>query len=195
MNQLRRRNDLCLGTPVSAEVLEVRALLSAGAAAVHQAQHAAALHAAAVTPLASHPSGSANFFLSPTGTGLIPGQFTTLKPGHSVGDSVTFKFQGIVTEGPSSVSFKASFTGKVANVSGPAGDETFSVTPGGGSFAVTFKQKGTPTQKVSGTIDPAQFTYVDSSGAVSTVHVVFDQSPKNHAPYNSGAAAVNLLVT
>jgi hypothetical protein len=180
MSRLRRRTDTCLGTPVSAEVLEKRALLSAGAAAVHQAQvhQASAVHDAGLTPRAGDLTATAFIDLPTGGSGLVPGEFTSLTIGKSIGNKVSFKFQGLLNEGGgNSVAGNLSFTGKISNVSGPAVYRTFTVTPTGGTFLLTYKTAGKVTSIVSGQADPAPFTFTELSGHVADVRGIYDVGP------------------
>lgn len=180
MNRLRRRNHTCLAAPVCAEVLEARALLSAGAAAVHQAQvhQASAVHDAGITPRDGHVPATDFFVLPSGGSGLVPGQFTSLTIGKSIGNKVTFKFQGLLNEGGgNSVAAELSFTGKISNVSGPAVFRTFTVTPTGGTLLLTYKTAGKVTATVSGQADPAPFTFTEVSGHVANVRGKYDVAP------------------
>lgn len=177
MNRLRRHSDTCPGTPVSAEVLETRALLSAGAAAVHQAlsHQAAAVHDAGVTPQAGPVSALASIVLSAGGAGTLPGSFTSLKVGQSVGDKASFKFQGLLNElGGKSTAGSLSFTGKIIEVAGPAGSQTFTVTPRGGTFQLIDKTAGKVTSKFTGKVEPTPFTFTELEGHVAEVQGSYD---------------------
>jgi hypothetical protein len=157
----------------AAEVLEVRSLLSAGAAAVHQAaMHAA--HAGELTPNTTlHPvvtpqlSAGGQTFTGPTATSFSISQ-PSVTPGAVVKMHAAFTI--IIDAIP--VSFKGSFSGKVLS-SGPfLGGTKIEVTPTGGSLVSHFVEAGkklTETFVPQGTVAEillnSQGVFVDFSAA------------------------------
>jgi hypothetical protein len=157
MHRLRRKNDCSLGLPVAAEVLESRALLSAGAAAVHAAtQHAAALHPAThhSTPTAmlsfkgtviagQTPAGGTPNYL---GANLSVASFSP-----QVGAKVSAHFNHVVKFGNAAATITGTFKGKITAVNSLGGgkfefdvQETGSVTISAGGEKTTAPPDGTP---------------------------------------------------
>jgi len=152
MHRLRRKNECSLGLPVAAEVLESRALLSAGAAAVHAAtQHAAALHPAThhVTQ-AKIPSFQGTVLAGETlagGTPLFRGatlSVTSFSP--QAGATVSAHFKHFFKSGNAQASITGTFKGKITNVIPLAGNGVeYDVQPIGSVTFLAMGQKFTAT--------------------------------------------------
>jgi hypothetical protein len=125
--------------PVAAEVLEVRSLLSAGAAAVHAAQHHAAAHVQTIEPHGFH--GNVNAAISIAG-GLpsdFPGNFSLSNVKDVVGAKVTASFSFSISQGGATLAAKGKFAGTIQKIVGVGNDQFITLTPTGGS--ITFSSK------------------------------------------------------
>jgi len=154
MSGLRRTACRSGFSPIAAEVLESRALLSSAAVAVHNATHHAAIHQATpatdLTPQAGF-HGTVNALVSFVGSppGLIPGQFSISKINVVLGAKVTAHFAFSINSGGNKLSLKASFAGTVASFGAVPGGTLIALTPTGGSIVVTSKHAGSPTVKLT----------------------------------------------
>jgi hypothetical protein len=125
----------------SAEVPEVRSLLSAGVAAVHQA----AAHAESLAPHATlHPTVTPQLttgghqFTGPPAT-----SFSISQPNLTPGSVVKIHAVFTVNIANISVSFKGSFSGKVKSSAPVLSFTLIDVTPTGGSFVDHYVEAGT----------------------------------------------------
>lgn len=196
MHRLRRFTDFPGSSPVAAEVLETRALLSAGAAAAHAAtQHAAALHYAA--PI--HPDTSLPGLATVDRNGGIAtafaGHFTSAQVHTTIGGKVIVKFTGTFQKGATTETLKVSFSGKVSAVHPGIGTADFTVEPTGGGFTGTARTPGEATKKAVGKIDPAEFHVFTTGGSFSEISGTFDYSPSNPPPLDTGVLDVDIKVS
>lgn len=178
MNRLRRRNAWHLETPIAAEVLETRSLLS-GAAAVHAAVH----HA--LTPQVIPPGPTAavkGTFLATlkvNGSGPAPEAGVVSLQSINPVDGATVKgsFTTSVKTGAASLVEKTTFSGKVVNAVTVAGLTTLTIQPSGGAYAVTVKAPGHAT--ISASAPPTtSYTITIFNGDVTdvTAHYKFSAS-------------------
>jgi hypothetical protein len=195
MSRLRRFPDVSVYSPIAAEVLEYRALLSAGAAAAHAAtQHAAGHDAAQIHPDTSLP-GLAQAEKTGGLPSSFPGHFTSAQVHTTIGGKVNVKFIGSFQKGTSTETLKVSFSGKVSAVHNGIGTADFTVEPTGGAFTITIKTPGAATKKGVGKIDPAEFHVFTTGGSFSEIKGSFDFSPHNPPPGNTGVLDVDVNVS
>lgn len=172
---LRQRNRTRSGfVPVAAEVLEHRALLSAGAAAAHSAsQHATAVHSASHAPDIQPDKGFSGSVIALIGingvpVGAVPGQFSISNFKQQTGAKMTAHFSFSASGPSSSVSLKGSFSGTVALITPGGGSTLFVLTPTGGSIKLTEK---TPAGTIKATAvpdgSPILVTLSNSTGALT----------------------------
>jgi hypothetical protein len=93
MSRLRRLNSSCQLSSAAAEVLELRALLSSGAGAVHAAQQHAALQTQAGAPHAIHTTATVGIAIDKNGAEFfpVPARVTVSTLSPIVGSHVTLK--------------------------------------------------------------------------------------------------------
>lgn len=169
MPQLRRKNPQSLETPITAELLEARSLLS-GAAAVHAAvHHALTPHPAAPTPtppIKGTLIAEVNF----NGGGPTPHPGILSLPALKPVDGATVKGSFTTTAKIGAASFveKATFSGKVVTAITLGGLTTLTVQPSGGSYAVTVKPPGHPTVTASAA-PTTSYTVTVANGRVEEI--------------------------
>jgi hypothetical protein len=196
MHRLRRFHDVSVCSPVAAEVLESRSLLSAGAAAARAAtQHAAALHdAAPIQPDTSLPG----LALADRNGGIataFAGHFTSAQVHTTIGGKVNVKFTGTFLKGNTTETLKVSFSGKVSAEHPGIGTADFTLEPTGGAFTATAKTPGEATKKAVGKIDPAEFHVFTTGTSFSEIKGTFDYSPRNPPPLDTGVLDVDIKVS
>jgi hypothetical protein len=201
MYRMRRRNGASMLSPVAAEVLEGRALLSAGAAAAHAAVHHAQvhqivpLHDSGIDPATAKPIGVAEVSKNGGTAFPFPGKFTTVKLQSFIDGKVTVKFQSTIKNPGETDVLKLSFTGTVTAIQGVGNTTTFTVQPGGGTLLSTQKRPGEHTTKITGTLESPPFFFFKIGGSFSEIKGKFDLSPNNPSPNNAGNIAVDILVS
>jgi hypothetical protein len=138
---LRQRQGF---VPVAAEVLEGRALLSAGAAAAHAAQHHAVTQAHAVEPHAFHGSVIAVELFGIDPPKNVPGSFSISNVKVALGAKMTAHFNSTLNLNGLKISLKATYIGTV-NLITPQGQSTvLALTPTGGKLVLSEKGAGVP---------------------------------------------------
>lgn len=162
---LRRRETCDLLPAIVAEVLEVRALLSAGTAAVHQAMaHAAG--AELLTPAKLlHPVVTPEVTVSAqTFTGPQAKSFSISQVSQKQGSIVNVHASFTVLDQNLPASFNGSFSGKVLSTQTLGNLTKVSLIPSGGSFGEHFMLGG---KKVALTLVPQGTlgaVYLDTQG-------------------------------
>jgi hypothetical protein len=130
MPRLRLKNACSLATPVAAEVLESRALLSGSAAAVHAAmQHATALHSArqhaAPSPNLSFQGTASLGELIVANTPIYFGAKVSIPSfAPTAGSPFSAKFQVGFKNSSETLSIKGTFKGTISQVLPPVGGIT-----------------------------------------------------------------------
>jgi hypothetical protein len=139
----RRQANFSLPFAIAAEVLEVRALLSAGAVSTHIAQRHAAdtfanmnKHAIADITLGTNTL--------PIAMGIL--SMPTVKAQD--GAKVTAHFSFSEPSGAATLSFKGTFQGKITSSTTQAGATKITINPTGGSIVMSEKATGIKTVKV-----------------------------------------------
>jgi hypothetical protein len=127
----------------SAEVLEVRSLLSAGATAVHAAMH----HAAIESPAAKQPpifQGAVDASIKISGHADANGTGTVLVPHFqlSVGSKVTASFTFSFSDGGNPATIKGTFTGTVRQIDLKLPLTIYRLDATGGKMTLTEKVAG-----------------------------------------------------
>lgn len=178
---LRRSTDRgSLPCMAAAEVLEMRALLSAGAAAVHQAT-VHAVHPGELTPNTTlHPvvvpqvTVQNSVFTGPKAT-----SFSISQPSLTAGSAVKMQAAFTVLINNAPISFKATFSGKVLS-SGPfLGGTEILVTPTGGSLVghgIVNGKKSTVHLAIEGKVAAV---FLDSHGNFAAVGVPYSTIVNN----------------
>jgi hypothetical protein len=168
--QVRQRQGVL---PVAAEVLEVRSMLSAGAAAAHAVAHRAAEHVRTIEP---HKfNGPLNVQIQ-VGVGtpeVFPGTFSLSNVKLAVGAKVTAHVLVTETSNGITSSFKGTFQGSISKITTNVGNNFITVTPTGGSIVYTQREPGTKTfiAKAFPTATPMQLVLVSSTGEFATLKV------------------------
>jgi hypothetical protein len=122
MSRLRRQSHCAHSIPVAAEVLESRALLSAGAAAVHAAtQHAAALHPAThhstQTTIPSFQGSVITAFAAAGGAPTYMGADLSVSSfSPTTGASMSAHFKHFIKSGNLASAITGTFKGKITAV-------------------------------------------------------------------------------
>jgi hypothetical protein len=143
MTKLRRTRSESFSVPCAAELLESRALLSAGATAVHVATHGAAIPTQAIEPHTFHATVIAAVNINNSGGTMFPGfgKLTLSKITPTDGSKVTAKVS-FPAGGPSHESLTATFTGTISTISVVGPDTFIALDPTGGSLTLKAKSGG-----------------------------------------------------
>jgi len=137
--------------PVAAEVLEVRALLSAGAAAAHAALHQAALHGQTIQPDGFHGHVGGLVSVANGIPGNIPGRVSLSKLTIDVGATVTAHVHLSQRTGGNFISVKGTFVGTIDSFGPQGGLTKIIISPTGGSIVFSGKEAN---QHISATAVP-----------------------------------------
>ena len=165
MSRRRRLYGCSSISPAAAEVLEARALLSAGAAAVHAATHHAAIQTQAVESLAPfHKTLTTLVTITDSPASSVAGNFSLSNVNAAVGSKVKASFSFPVSSGGTTFSIKGTFEGTVDSVQAAGGLTTLTLDPTGGSIAVTEKAGG-QTFKATAFPDGTQVSLVFYNGS------------------------------
>lgn len=148
MTPLRRTQRDSWTVPVAAEVLELRALLSAGGAVAHAVQHQHHVVAPALTVEPSAFRGNVLAHINIAG-GVdlpnVPGTFSAPTVKLVLGSKVTTSFSFSRSNAGSTQTIKGTFQGTITNIQTGALDSKITLHPTGGSLVFTDKQPGHKT--------------------------------------------------
>jgi len=156
MTQRKRLNGGFRPSLIAAEVLETRALLSAGAAAVHAATHHLALHHAAGPAAESRPLATTHLqlgcaiFINEGGGQGVSGTVSFSKVTQALGAKFTahFTFASKVFDGKQTL-IKGTYVGTVSQIQPVGGGTVLNITPTGGSITMTVKTAGSRPEKAT----------------------------------------------
>jgi hypothetical protein len=196
MSRLRRLNSACQLPPAAAEVLELRALLSSAAGAVHAAEQHAAVQTQTSAPHAIHTTATVGIAIDKNDPEFfsIPAKVTVSTLSPTIGSRVTLKVS-LPHLFPSSKhdSLTATLSGTVQaiNPSG-IGQTQFVVTATGDRLTLKTQGLDGPVTEKAIPIAGADWQFLVQNGAFLSANTTFQFAPT--APPGVAGHAVQLIV-